>query len=157
MDVDILNEDLKKLQDWEATWLMEFNVSKCNAITFSNKIKQIKGDYTLHGHPLEHVNSAKYLGVELTNNLNWSKHIHTITAKANKTSAFIWRNLKGCPVSTQIKCYKVLVRPLLEYASVVWDPHQQTLTHELEEGPKANSKTDTSKRRRCDPGRTSNY
>lgn len=131
-DAANLNEDLKKLQDWEAAWQMEFNVTKCHAITFSNKKSPIISDYTLHEHSLEHVKSAKYLGVELTNNLNWSRHIHTITAKANKTSAFIWRNLKGCPVSTHITCFKTLVRPLLEYASVVWDPHQITLTNELE-------------------------
>ena len=48
-----------------------------------------------------------------------------ITSKANKTSAFVHRNLKGCPKNTQTQCYKTLVRPVLEYASVIWDPHHQ--------------------------------
>ena len=40
---------------------------------------------------------AKYLGVTLSNDLEWSKHIATMTNKANSMLSFLRRNMKGCP------------------------------------------------------------
>ena len=40
---------------------------------------------------------AKYLEVTLSNDLEWSKHIATMTNKTNSTFSFWRRNLKGCP------------------------------------------------------------
>ena len=131
-DCRCLNEDLSRLQQWEMKWQMEFNVSKCHVITFTNKKKTIEAKYSLHGQFLEQVDSAKYLGIELSKDLKWKNHITSVTHKANKISAFIWRNLKQCPIPTQTKCYKALVRPVLEYASVVWDPNQTYLVNQIE-------------------------
>ena len=102
---------------------MEFDVSKCQVLSVTNKKNKITHDYKLHDQELQTVSSTKYLGVEFSHNLKWDKHIAQMTSKANSTSAFIWRNLKGCPKQTQIHAYTSLVRPILEYASVVWDPH----------------------------------
>ena len=135
-DCVTLNEDLIKLQNWEEQWLMKFNVAKCNVLTITKKRNPIIFDYKLHGETLEKVQSSKYLGVEITKNLSWGKHIDQITSKANKTSAFIHRNLKGCPEKTQTHCFKSLVRPILEYASAVWDPHLQKDIDTLEKTQK---------------------
>ena len=40
---------------------------------------------------------AKYLGVTLSNDLDWLKHIATMTNKANSKLSFLRRNLKGSP------------------------------------------------------------
>ncbi len=131
-DTDILQSDINKLSLWEKTWQMGFNVEKCNALTVTLRKKPIVRNYVLNGHMLERVHSAKYLGLMLTSNMNWSKHIKATTAKANKTSAFVHRNLKGCPTRVHTQCFKTLVRPVLEYASSVWSPHQKELVHDLE-------------------------
>ncbi|KAL8587797.1 hypothetical protein ACOMHN_021015 [Nucella lapillus] len=131
-DADELQTDLKTLETWEKKWQMEFNVTKCNVLSMTNKRKKIPPKYTLHGHILEQVPSAKYLGVEIHEKLHWGNHIHSITARANRTSAFVYRNLKGCPPEIQTHCYKGLVRPVLEYASPVWDPYQKDLKKCLE-------------------------
>ena len=132
LDCQYLQKDLLKLEKWEKTWQMDFNASKCHVLSISRKKKPITASYYLHGEQLQQVTSAKYLGVELTNDLSWNNHISSITAKAHKTSAFIHRNLRGCPHSIQTKCYKTLVRPVLEYSSSVWDPPQQYLSDRLE-------------------------
>ena len=43
-----LQADLDSLQRWEHDWLIEFNPSKSEAITFTKKTKPVKGDYKLH-------------------------------------------------------------------------------------------------------------
>ena len=42
------------------------------------------------------------------------------------------RNLSGCPQNVKETAYKGLVRPVLEYASSVWDPHCNFLIEDLE-------------------------
>jgi hypothetical protein len=92
----------------------------------------LRKDYTLHGHILEQVTSAKYLGVTITSDLKWSKHINNICAKANSTIGFLKLNLNISHRGIKESSYKSLVRPTLEYASAVWDPHYQTDIKKLE-------------------------
>ena len=40
---------------------------------------------------------AKYLGVTVSDDLEWTKHIDVITSKANSKLSFLRRNPKGCP------------------------------------------------------------
>ena len=54
-------------------------------------------NYSLTGQVLEDVKDAKYLGVTLSSDLEWSKHIATIINKANSKLSFLRHNLKGCP------------------------------------------------------------
>ena len=48
---------------------------------------------------------AKYLGVTLSNDLEGSKHIATMTNKANSKLSFLRRNLKGCPEKLKQTAY----------------------------------------------------
>ena len=45
---------------------------------------------------------------------------------------FIKRNLSKCNSKVKSDAYTTLVRPILEYATQVWDPHQQNLIYKLE-------------------------
>jgi hypothetical protein len=46
-----------------------------------------------------------------------------ICGKANKTLGFLPRNLNIGSTFVKEQAYKSLVRPSLEYACSVWDPH----------------------------------
>ena len=92
-DCTVLQDDLNTLAKWEDKWLMQFNLTKCQTISITRKKKPIKFQYSLHDVILENVKSAKYLGITLTSDLNWNKHIATVTSKANKALGFIKRNI----------------------------------------------------------------
>ena len=49
--------------------------------------------------------------------------MHISYNEANSTLGFLHRNLKSCPPHIQSSCYKLLVVPIIEYGSTVWDPH----------------------------------
>ena len=59
----------------------------------------------------------------LSEDLSFSPHIGKVSQKASSNLGFICRNLKGCPERLKELAYITLVRPSLEYASSVWDPH----------------------------------
>ena len=73
-DASTLQEDLNKLGQWENEWCMKFHPHKCNVLRVTNKTKKTEANYHLHGHTLELVTSAKYLGLTITNKLQWDQH-----------------------------------------------------------------------------------
>ena len=64
--------------------------------------------------------------------MSWSNHISNIVSKANRTLSFLRRNLKISSKTIKERSYKVFVRPLLDYASAVWDPYTQKNIDRLE-------------------------
>ena len=118
-----LQNDLDRLSVWESHWDMEFNPSKCQVMQVTASRKHIASEYKLHGHVLETVTSAKYMGIDLSSNMSWGPHIDRITGNANKTLGFIKRNIKTKVPRVRELAYNALVRPQLEYAAPVWDPH----------------------------------
>ena len=122
-DCICLQKDLDKLGLWEQKWKMAFHPDKCNVLSITRNKTPIKHTYTLHGHELEHVDEAKYLGVTIQSDLKWESHVNNICNKANKTLGFLRRNLTISSTSVKEQAYKSLVRPSLEYACSVWDPY----------------------------------
>ena len=55
-----------------------------------------------------------------------------VTSKASRTLGFVRRNLRIGVPKIKEKAYFTLIRPQLEYASSVWDPHHHTDIYELE-------------------------
>ena len=73
-----------------------------------------------------------YLGITLHKTMQWSHHIDVICKKPSKVLNFIRRNLSKCSIEVKSTAYFTLVRPIMEYAASVWDPHQQYLIDNIE-------------------------
>ena len=97
---------------------MKFNVAKCHSmrVTRHQHHKQILFDYSLHNQTLENVQSAKYLGITISDNMDWGQHISEISSKATKT----------------LVAYKTLVRLKLEYAAPIWSPYSKLQINQIE-------------------------
>ena len=112
---------------------MEFHPQKCKHLTITNKTKPIESTYSIHNEDLEKVSNAKYLGVTLNKKLKWNTHADITCKKANQKRSFLQRNLRGCSRKTKEKAFNTYVRPILSYASPVWNPiSNQTLCDSLE-------------------------
>ena len=107
-DCQILQDDLNSLAQWEADWQMKFHVAKCDSMRVTrhppDKHKQF--EYTLHQQRLEQVQSAKYLGITISDDLDWGQHISEISSKATKTLGFLRPNLAFAPRHTKEVAYK---------------------------------------------------
>ena len=119
LGVTITNDfqrDIDRLGSWARKWGMRFQPVKCNMMQLTNiRSSRIQANYTLEGTLLENVESIKYLGVTITNDLKWNTHISNVCTKANITLGFLRRNLYSCPPDVKEAAYKGLVWPVLEY------------------------------------------
>jgi hypothetical protein len=122
-DQEALQKDLHNLQDWGTQWGMKFNATKCNVLRSHRGKNPLHKFYELSGCILEEVNFSKYLGVAITNDLTWTNHISQIVKKANSTLGFLRRNLSDCPSACKNTAYKAMIRSILEYGGIIWDPH----------------------------------
>ena len=128
-DHNILQNDLKNLEDWALKWGMHFNATQFYVMSIKGKSNSL---YNLNNTVLKQVSENPYLGVLLSEDLGWSKHIAKTASKASSALGFVRRNLKHCPESCRKTAYIALVRSVLEYGAVVWDPYLQKDIDKLE-------------------------
>ena len=101
--------------------------------------KRIKGrspveyPYQLKNRVLTTTSEEKDLGVWVTSNLTWSKHVLDCCAKANNLLGFLRRcSAEIRDRNTRRILYLSLVRPALGYASQVWSPQTIDLIKRIE-------------------------
>ena len=117
-----LQRDLDSLEAWALKWGMRFNPSKCTILSLSRS-PPLHKFYSLCGTILQHVNEAKYLGVNISDDLHWSKHVQNIASKASSTLGLLRRNLYSCPSKLREQAYISFIRSWLEYCAGIWNPH----------------------------------
>jgi hypothetical protein len=101
-------------------------------VNFSNKITTTNKIYEVSGNAIPKSDSCKYLGVHLAKHLDRYLNVNFIYKKAYKTLHWVMRNLKGSRKTTKNMAYKTLAHLILEFASIVWDPHKKGQDIKLE-------------------------
>ena len=78
---------------------------------------------SLCGATVERVPVFKLLGVHVSSDLKWTKHIDAVVSKAASRLYFL-KQLRRADVPTRdlLHFYTTVVRPVLEYACPVWHP-----------------------------------
>jgi len=131
-DADILQSDLNRLEKWSEEWQMKFHPAKCHVLHVTRSRNVRKSIYTLHKTRLEVQESTKYLGVTLSSDLRWSKHINAVKAKASQKLGFLRRNMRVNSPHIKAQLYSCIVRSTMEYSSTVWSPHEEKYISSLE-------------------------
>ncbi len=83
----------------------------------------IPPNITIDSIEIDKVDSAKLLGVHISANLKWDKHIESIYSKAAARLYFLCM-LKHAAVKSEdlVGIYVTILLPILEYACQVWHP-----------------------------------
>ena len=120
-------ENLQKLIDicskWSSDNGMSFNIAKCKILVLNKSKKGLS--FNLGGTEIEKVNKIRYLGVIWSRSRQtslYTSHINTMFDKA-ETKVNAIRHMgfhsDGLRPITAMRMYKILVRPILEYAAQV--------------------------------------
>lgn len=117
--------NINLISSWSDKWLLDFNTNKCKIMVFNTTSKlDVPTTYFLKGQKLEVIDNYSYLGVWISSSLNWSIHMENKINKAVSILGMIRRTISHAPKDIKLLAYKSLCRPILEYASQVWDPYK---------------------------------
>jgi ribonucleases P/MRP protein subunit RPP40 len=106
--------------NWCALWQMPLNVRKCTAMHMG--LHNPRTPYTISGEPIAQSEHVRDLGVTISDTLRFSEHCVRASANARKICGLMLRRFKSRSRSVILPIYKTLIRPLLEYATPVWNP-----------------------------------
>ena len=128
-----LNSDLQKIHRWAAKWLVTFNPGKSESILLSRKHnKPFHPPVLMDQSQITEVKSHKHLGFIFSNDSTWHENLELIKSKAWKRIN-VMRKLKFELDRKSLQTiYFSYIRPLLEYADVVWNNCAQYESNELE-------------------------
>ena len=129
----VLNNDLKRLKEWALKWLINFNPAKTEVILVSNIFHDYDLRLTNDDAVLNIVETHKYLGIYLSANNKWTKHIDSIMMSASKQVSYLRKLKYKLSKDTLNKLYCTYIRPLLEYGSEVWNGCSINDTNRLEQ------------------------
>ena len=132
-DCVAFQQDIINFEVWCKQNDLDLNLSKCSVISYNHLLNPIIFDYFLKGFKLLRVHQVKDLGVVFDDKLNFSSHVSYIVSKANSMLGFLKRNSTDFKDPYTLKAiYCSLVRPLLEYCSVIWCPGTKKLIIRIE-------------------------
>ncbi|KAK8748335.1 hypothetical protein OTU49_016085 [Cherax quadricarinatus] len=118
-----LQRDLDRLDTWSNKWLLEFNPAKCKVMKIGEGHRRPQTEYRLGGQRLQTSLKEKDLGVSITPSMSPEAHINQITAAAYGRLANLRTAFRYLSKESFKTLYTVYVRPILEYAAPVWNPH----------------------------------
>ena len=129
----VLNSDLDKIHLWAKKMLFTFNPSKSECLLFSRKHnKPLLQPLSMNQQQITEVDMHEYLGLTFTCDGTWHAHLTEIKSKA-WYCINIMRQLKFVLDRKSMQSiYFSFIRPVLEYADVVWDNCTQYEANELE-------------------------
>ena len=130
-DCICLQNDLDHFSQWKNLWQMKVNITKCTVI-HCNRSSTLQYNYNINHQPLNVTDQHPYLGVIIHKSMSWASHINAIVHRTSRTLNFIKWNLYMCTNEVKETAYLTLIRPHLEYASSVWNPHQLYLIYGIE-------------------------
>ena len=124
-DTSSIQADLEILQDWAHRMCMRFHPDKCK--TMHMGIHNPEVDYIMttdegEQHTLATTSEEKDLGIIVDNKLSFNSQVNAAVQKANKILGLLRRTFSHIDKDIFSQLYKSMVRPHLEYATVVWSP-----------------------------------
>lgn len=132
ISADILNNDLKKMNKWAKQWLVQFSPSKTKAMTISLKHNPNHPSLEFDSTVIDEVRNHKHLGLTIQNDLKWNSHIENICTTGHKRLDILSHLKYKLDRRSLEILYLSFIRPILEYACVVWDNCSDELCEKVE-------------------------
>ena len=118
----IINTELKDISNWFKLNKLSLNIDKTNFMIFKNKYNnKPMPDFKIEidNKHIEQVDTTKFLGILIDNNLTWKAHTSHFTKIVSKYNGII---RKVCPFLNSESLhtlYNTLILPYLTYCTIV--------------------------------------
>jgi len=134
-DCTKLQSDLDRFSNWFNPLGLSLNLDKCKTMTFTRSRSPLMSPYFINNAVVTRVmDCVMDLGFKLSSNLDPTAHIeYILCCKALKTLGLVMLIIKDFRLESSLKTlFCALVRPILEYGTVVWDPHTAGNARQIE-------------------------
>jgi hypothetical protein len=132
-DCEMLQRNIDSLFGWCIKNKLCLNIDKCQIMRFYKIKTPIVYSYSINGAQLTSVSQIRDLGVLMDTGLTFVPHINTIVERALRILGFTLRLCENFGnIETFVLLFTSLVRPILEYNSVLWSPFYEVHKHSIE-------------------------
>jgi hypothetical protein len=135
---DDMQADLDAVIRWSEDNLLPLNTLKSYCLHYGKN--NPKRAYYAGGIQIQDVNECTDLGIIRSNTAHYDNHIKSVALKASRVAGMAWKLFATKHRDFQLKIYLSYVRPLLEYASPVWNSSDIGLSNILEKVQRRHTK-----------------
>ena len=135
-DCMLLQDDLYKILDWSRRNNMKLHEQKFELLNHPHNSKSSIYELPFVVENLRYkvsieeilypVKNVRDLGVQVSNDLSWSRHIGSMVTKARSKLSWVFSVFKTRDRTVMTSLYKSLVRSTLEYCCPLWNPGKVT-------------------------------
>ncbi|MEL6931311.1 MAG: reverse transcriptase family protein, partial [Cyanobacteria bacterium J06600_6] len=120
---DKIQFDINSLADWANQSGMSFNIQKCFTVSFGLPFgNQTDLNYNIRGESIPNKTYFKDLGVIVCSPLSFNVYMDDIVSRAFRRLGLVYKLFHLKSPKSIVRLYKSFVRPILEYASIIWNP-----------------------------------
>ena len=133
-----LNHDLIRIEEWANKWLVTYNESKTELVTFSNKKDCANLDAMPHppllfrGIVIPESASFKIVGLHINRHLSWSKHVDSLAKNARHNLSLLYHSTNYLNKRALASIYVSHIRSRMEYLSPIWMGASETSLGKLD-------------------------
>ena len=126
-DVENLQKELEKLDNWAKSNNMNFNGKKFQVVRYGpneelkNSTEYFSGSYD---EIIERFDSVRDLGVQLSDDASFNEQIEKVCKKARQKSGWVFRTFYCRRPDFLKQMFKTLVQPHIDYCSQLWMPQE---------------------------------
>ena len=131
---NILNKELDLISNWFKLNKLSLNVTKTNFMVFKNKHSSrpcIEPKIKIDNTEITEVNTTKFLGVLIDNNLSWHSHTTHVSKIVSKYNGIIRKVRPYLPLTSLRTLYNTFILPYLNYCAIVWADKNNSHLHSL--------------------------
>ena len=123
-DALAVQHDMDRAIQWPDEWQLTFNTTKCKVLHIGQRNSH--DVYALNGVLLEETEAERDLDVYMDADLKFRKQDASAVSMASQVLVVVRNSFQLLDKSTFPLLFKVLVRPHLEYGTLVWGPFNRS-------------------------------
>ena len=122
LDTNTCQQDINILHEVATSWNLKLNENKCAVLRFRRRLHVLPDPhYHILQSPIRNVQSHVDLGLLVDDSLKFHQHISSTTRKAAALSQNVLKSTVCRTPDFMISIFNSHIRPILEYASSVWN------------------------------------
>ena len=126
-DGENLQKDINSVFNWTDKNLMKFNLTKFELLRIGKK-QDLKNEIkykTPNNEDISESDTVKDLGIIINKQGNFEDHMKIKISKCKKVCGMILRTFMSRDATHMMCLFKTLVIPIIDYCSIVWNPHKK--------------------------------